>query len=105
MTGHRRPSHGGDAWSLSVFPDTTGGCRWSARFSKQVPCALVAAFTTSLADTTPVYRSAGQLPKGLGSYLVTEPAPPCAPARSDAGAASAPVLPTAGPGQGTARCR
>ncbi|MFF2189711.1 DUF317 domain-containing protein [Streptomyces sp. NPDC058155] len=103
VTGHRRPSHGSDAWSLSVFPGTTGVCRWSARFSKQVPNALVAAFTASLADTTPVYRTAGQLPKELHSHLVTEPAPPCAPGRSEAGAASAPVLPTAGPGQSTAR--
>ncbi|MFE3250997.1 DUF317 domain-containing protein [Streptomyces sp. NPDC059209] len=104
VTGHRRPSHGGDAWSLSVFPDTTGGCRWSARFSKHVPNTLVAAFATSLADTTPVYRRAGTLPKELGSYLVTEPAPPSAPGRSEA-ASPAPVRPPAGPGPSTARRR
>lgn len=104
VTGQRRPSHGGDAWSLSVFPGTTGRFRWSARFSKQVPNALVAAFTTSLADTTPVYRGAGTLPKELGSYLVTEPAPPSAPGRSEA-AAPAPLLPPAGPGQSTAHRR
>ncbi|MEV4997481.1 DUF317 domain-containing protein [Streptomyces niveus] len=104
VTGQRRPSHVSDAWSMNVAPDTTGRCRWSAQFSKQVPNTLVAAFATSLADTTPVYRRAGQLPKELGSYLVTEPAPSSAPGRSDAGAASAPVRPPAGPGPSTA-CR
>ncbi|MEU9748349.1 DUF317 domain-containing protein [Streptomyces niveus] len=104
VTGHRRPSHGGDAWIIDVSPGTTGHCRWTARFSKQVPNALVAAFTASLADTTPVYRGAGTLPKELGSYLVTEPAPPCAPGRSEA-AAPAPLLPPAGPGQSTAHRR
>ncbi|MEV8426470.1 DUF317 domain-containing protein [Streptomyces niveus] len=104
VTGQRRPSHVSDAWSMNVAPGTTGRCRWSAQFSKQVPNFLVAAFTTSLADTTPVYRTAGQLPKELGSYLVTEPAPPSAPGRSEA-ASPAPVLPPAGPGQSSVRRR
>lgn len=104
VTGQRRPSHVSDVWSMNVAPDTTGSCRWSARFSKQVPNSLVAAFTTSLADTTSVYRRAGTLPKELGSYLVTEPAPPSAPGRSEA-ASPAPVRPPAGPGPSTTRRR
>ncbi|MFE6031478.1 DUF317 domain-containing protein [Streptomyces niveus] len=102
VTGHRRPSHGSDAWSMHVYPDTTGSCRWSARFSKHVPNALVAAFTASLADTTPVYRTAGQLPKELHSHLVAEPVP--APGRSEA-AAPAPVPLPDGPGQSAVRRR
>ncbi|MEW1794683.1 DUF317 domain-containing protein [Streptomyces niveus] len=104
VSGDRRPSHVSDAWSVDVAPGTTGRCRWSARFSKQVPNAMVAAFTTSLADTSPAFRRAGTLPKELGSYLVTEPAPAPAPGRSEA-AAPAPVLPPDGHGQSTAHRR
>ncbi|MFD3522287.1 DUF317 domain-containing protein [Streptomyces sp. NPDC058653] len=100
VTGHRRPHNGALAWSLSVFPDTTGICRWSAQFSKHVPHALVVAFTNSLADTTPVYRRAGTLPKDLRSYLVTEPVP--ASGRSEA-VVTASVSPPAGPGQSADR--
>lgn len=102
VTGDRRPSHGADAWSMHVSPGTTGSCRWGARFSKQVPNALVAAFTASLADATPVYRRASTLPRDLHSYLVTEPV--AAPGRSEA-AAPAHVLPPAGAGPSTARRR
>lgn len=103
LTKYQLPHHG-DAWSLNVLPRTTGSCRWSAEFSQHAPNALVAAFTASLADTTPVYRRAGTLPKELGSYLVTEPAPAPAPGRSEA-AVTPPALPPAAPGPSNARRR
>lgn len=105
LTNHRQP-HLGDTWNLRVRPETTGSSRWSAGFSEHMPNSLVAAFTASMADTTPLYRRAGQLPKELHRDLVTAPAPAPAPApgRSEA-VAPAPVLPPAGPGQSTTRRR
>ncbi|WP_069628750.1 DUF317 domain-containing protein [Streptomyces niveus] len=103
VTNHRL-RHGGEAWRLTVLPETRGSCRWSASFSRQVPNVLVAAVTASLVAATPVHRTAGQLPKELHRHLVTEPAPPSAPDRSEA-VVSAPVRPPDGPGHSPARRR
>jgi hypothetical protein len=75
LTCYYRPHNGKDKWRLTAGFRKHDGA-WSATFSQHVPLALVAAFTTALADEKPLTRTVGQLPLTHRSYLATELAQP-----------------------------
>nr|WP_237535775.1 DUF317 domain-containing protein [Streptomyces sp. SID3343] len=75
-------SSGPHAWDLEI-----GGGRYRdhATFTSDTPAHLIAAFTTALADPTPVPRTRRELPKEYLRHLTATPAGH-APARANAAA-------------------
>ncbi|MCC9707124.1 DUF317 domain-containing protein [Streptomyces sp. MNU76] len=67
-----RPDHVPARWLATARLDCEAPAQWAASFDDTTPTHILAAFTTALADPTPVERY--ELPRGAEAYLTLTPA-------------------------------